>query len=77
MTHLHISVPAITRGTLTRTHELNIGIFPKGLAHGSGTKMAIFGSKAWVNPVRKISVFLLFELLLFTAYNGVFYSRIS
>ena len=22
MTHLHISVPAITRGTLARTHEL-------------------------------------------------------
>ena len=25
MTHLHISVPAITRGTLARTHELKTG----------------------------------------------------
>ena len=32
MTHLHISVPAITRGTLTRTHELKnqkIALFKK------------------------------------------------
>ena len=26
VTHLHVSVPAITRGTLARTHELMIGI---------------------------------------------------
>ena len=28
MTHLHISVPAITRGTLARTHELKSKIVP-------------------------------------------------
>ena len=35
-------------------------------------KMAIFGPKPWVNPFGKISVFRLFELLVFTAEKGVF-----
>ena len=30
-------------------------------------KMAIFGLKLWVNPFRKMSMFRLFELLVFTA----------
>ena len=30
-------------------------------------KMAIFGRKPWVNPFGKISIFRLFELLLFIA----------
>ena len=30
-------------------------------------KMAIFGPKAWVNPFRKMSIFRLFELLVFIA----------
>ena len=35
-------------------------------------KMAIFGRKPWVNPFGKISIFRLFELLLFIAQKGVF-----
>ena len=35
-------------------------------------KMAIFGPKAWVNPFQKMSIFRLFELLVFIAQNGVF-----
>ena len=35
-------------------------------------KMAIFGQKPWVNPFRKISIFRLFELLVFIAEKGVF-----
>ena len=30
-------------------------------------KMAIFGLKPWVNPVEKMSIFRLFELLVFIA----------
>ena len=30
-------------------------------------KMAIFGPKAWVNPFGKISIFRLFELVVFMA----------
>ena len=35
-------------------------------------KMAIFGSKPLVNPFRKISIFQLFELLVFIAQKDVF-----
>ena len=35
MTHLHISVPAITRGTLARTHELKMSVFFRFLAKSS------------------------------------------
>ena len=35
-------------------------------------KMAIFGPKPWVNPFAKISIFRLFELLVFIASKGVF-----
>ena len=34
--------------------------------------MAIFGPKPWVNPFGKMSIFGLFELLLFIAQKGVF-----
>ena len=39
--------------------------------------MAIFGPKPWVNPFGKMSIFRLFQLLVFTAQKGVFRSRIS
>ena len=35
-------------------------------------KMAIFGPKPWVNPFKKMSIFRLFELLVFIAQKGVF-----
>ena len=35
-------------------------------------KMAIFGPKRWVNPFGKMSVFQLFEFLVFIGQNGVF-----
>ena len=35
-------------------------------------KLAIFGPKPWVNPFAKISMFRLFELLVFKVQNGVF-----
>ena len=35
-------------------------------------KMAMFGPKPWVNPLGKMSIFRLFELLAFIAYKGVF-----
>ena len=35
-------------------------------------KMAIFGAKPWVNPFGKMSIFRLFELLVFIAQKGVF-----
>ena len=34
--------------------------------------MAIFGPKPWVNPFGKMSIFWLFELLVFLGYKGVF-----
>ena len=34
--------------------------------------MAIFGPKTWVNPFGKMSIFRLFELLVFIAQKGVF-----
>ena len=34
--------------------------------------MTIFGPKPWANPFGKISIFRLFELLVFITYNGVF-----
>ena len=36
-------------------------------------KMAIFGPKPWVNPFGKMSIFRLFELLVFIASKGGFY----
>ena len=36
------------------------------------SKMAIFGPKPWVNPFGKMSIFRLFELLVFIAQKGVF-----
>ena len=35
-------------------------------------KMALFGPKPWVNPFGKMSIFRLFELLVFIASKGVF-----
>ena len=35
-------------------------------------KMAIFGPKPWVNPFGQMSIFRLFELLVFLAKKGVF-----
>ena len=35
--------------------------------------MAIFRPKPWVNPFGKLSIFGLFEVLVFIAYNGVFF----
>ena len=35
-------------------------------------KMAIFGPKPWVNPFGKMSIFQLFELLVFIAQKGIF-----
>ena len=35
-------------------------------------KMAIFGPKPWVNPLGKMLIFRVFELLLFIAQKGVF-----
>ena len=34
--------------------------------------MAIFGSKPWVNPFRRMSIFRLFEFLVFIAQKGAF-----
>ena len=34
--------------------------------------MAIFGPKPWVNPLGKMSIFRLFQLLACIAYKGVF-----
>ena len=34
--------------------------------------MAIFGPKLWVNPFGKMSVFRLFEVLIFIGYKGFF-----
>ena len=39
--------------------------------------MAIFGPKAWVNPLGKMSIFRLFELLVFFSLERPFLSRIS
>ena len=36
-------------------------------------KMAIFGPKPRVNPLGKMSIFRLFELFVFIAWNGVFW----
>ena len=35
--------------------------------------MAIFGPKPWVNPLEKMSIFPLFELLVFIAKKGIFF----
>ena len=35
-------------------------------------KMAIFGQKPWVNPFGKMSIFRLFELVVFIAQKGHF-----
>ena len=35
--------------------------------------MNIFGPKPWVNTFGKMSIFGLFELLVFIAYKGVFF----
>ena len=35
--------------------------------------MAIFGPKPWVNPFRKMSIFRLFELLVFIAQKSIFF----
>ena len=35
--------------------------------------MAIFGQKPLVNPFRKMSIFRLFELVVFIAYKGIFF----
>ena len=38
--------------------------------------MVIFGPNPWVNPFGKMSIFRLFELLVFIAYKGAFSSQI-
>ena len=35
--------------------------------------MAIFGPKPWVNPFEKVSIFRLFELLVFTVWKGLLF----
>ena len=35
--------------------------------------MAFFGPKPWVNPFGKMSIFQLFELVVFIAEKGVFF----
>ena len=35
-------------------------------------KMAIFGRKPWVNPFGEMSIYGLFELVVFIPYKGVF-----
>ena len=35
--------------------------------------MALFGPKPWVNPLRKMSSFRLFELLIFVVQKGIFF----
>ena len=35
-------------------------------------KMGVFGQKPWVNPLGKMSIFRLFEVLVFLAQKGVF-----
>ena len=35
--------------------------------------MAIFGPKPWVNPFEKMSIFRLYELVVFIAWKGVFF----
>ena len=37
------------------------------------TKMPILGPKPWVNPFGEMSIFRLFELLVFIAWKGVFF----
>ena len=44
-------------------HRFSCPILPKKKVG----KMAIFGPKPWVNPFGKMSIFLLFELLVFIA----------
>ena len=39
--------------------------------------MAVFGLKPWVNPFKKMSIFRLFELLVFFSLERPFLSRIS
>ena len=80
--------PMKTRSSKSR----KIDIFPMGLNHGFGPKMTIFppfflgknstkmgiiGPKPWVNPLGKMSIFGLFEVLVSIAQQGVFRSRIS
>ena len=35
--------------------------------------MALFGPKPWINPFGKVSIFRLFEVLVFVARKGVFF----
>ena len=37
------------------------------------TKMPILGPKPWVNPFGEMSIFRLFELLVFIAWKGIFF----
>ena len=41
--------------------------FPGLYGKKKGGKMAIFGPKQWINPFEKMSIFRLFELLVFIA----------
>ena len=41
-----------------------------------GTR-AMFGPKPWLNPFGKMTIFRVFELLVFIAWKGVFRSRMS
>ena len=52
-------------------------IFLVSIAKKRSWKNAIFGPKPWVTPFRKMSLFRLFELLVFIAQKGIFRSRIS
>ena len=47
-------------------------IFLANISQKKSWKMAIFGPKPWVNTFAKITIFPLFELLVFIAQNAVF-----
>ena len=56
-------------GSRISSKTISQPILPKRKKVG---KMAIFGPKTWVNPFGKMSIFRLFDLLVFIAQKGVF-----
>ena len=53
--------------------EYRKGHFPGVYCHKRKSwKKANFGPKPWVNPLGKMSIFRLFDLLVFLAQKGVF-----
>ena len=55
MTHLHIPVPAITRGTLARTHEL-IKDFRKSIRKSMDVEMSVYGKIDFIRRHGSISL---------------------